>query len=370
MRATVAIAVLAVVALVGCNGVVPTPAPSGPTPTQADANVGVRCPERGLDSAIVLGPVFQQELFERDESRLITEDFIERLEAYYGAPAGVDPCSLFTGSGVDAARVADPRFRSVDRGEIEIEGDLVLRVAFESSEYDLRERPPTIPIDAIYDLAAGAVIRDRATNDVRITTEVERIGLHYELSFDGHTWRADDVGPVSPDYAVWAVLPEPVLPGPRCKDLQRDPADAPFDELSGTSFLAATEGRSWCDADGRGRLIQEPEQLVLLTRFPCERGRAAVLTIGRPLGSRIDPLVRWEYVRDPAGEFLVQGWLTAPYAGDSTLPDGAVYTGWTNGNIELWINDAELDEAIYVVRGDTVERWPRAAEQWGVTDCN
>lgn len=374
MRTTLRIAFVAVLTLGGCGEVAPTAAPIQPAPSQPASSatdpipVG-RCPERGFDGAIVLGPVFQQEFFLHDESRKITDDFIERVEDYYDEPTEFEPCSIFTERGLEAARLIDARLRAVDGREIEIEGDLILRVAFEG-EYDLRERPPSLPIDAIYDLAPGAVIRDRATNDVRVTTGLERIGFHYDLMFDGHTWRADGVAPIGPDYAEWAVLPRAVLPGPRCRDLRRDPPDTPFDELSGASLLTSTEGRRWCDADGRGRLIQEPEQLVLLTRFPCERGRAAVLNLGRPLGSRLDPLVRWEYVRDPAGEFLVQGWLTAPYDGDSTLPDDAVYTGWTNGNIELWINDAELDAAVYVVRDDTVERWPRAADQWGVTDCN
>ena len=96
----------------------------------------------------------------------------------------------------------------------------------------------------------------------------------------------------------------------------------------------------------------------------------AILTIGRPVGAPLDPLVRWEYMRDPAGEAEEYDWLTAPYDGRSALPEDAVDTGWTNGNVDLWTAASEKDAAIYLRRGSIVERWPRAAELWGVTDCN
>ncbi|MFL5778849.1 MAG: hypothetical protein ACJ761_07900, partial [Chloroflexota bacterium] len=102
---------------------------------------------------------------------------------------------------------------------------------------------------------------------------------------------------------------------------------------------------------------------------PCG-AHATILTIGRPLGARLDPLVRWEYVRDPDGEFARNGWLAAPYDDSVKLPADAVDSGWTNGNVDLWIGPAELDRGIYLVRGKTVERWARAAESWGVIDCN
>ena len=48
----------------------------------------------------------------------------------------------------------------------------------------------------------------------------------------------------------------------------------------------------------------------------------------------------------------------------------AVYTGWTNGNVELLIAPGDREAAIYLRRGDLVERWPRAVDPWGVIDCN
>ena len=144
----------------------------------------------------------------------------------------------------------------------------------------------------------------------------------------------------------------------------RDRPGTAFDDTSGGDH------RRWCDADGHGRVIAQPEQLSLFTRYPCDSGHAAILAIGEPLGSPLDNLVRYEYVRDPAGEFLAQGWLTAPYRARATLPADAAYTGWTNGNIEIWLSPSDLERAIYIKRGEVVERWPRAANEWGVIDCN
>jgi len=106
------------------------------------------------------------------------------------------------------------------------------------------------------------------------------------------------------------------------------------------------------------------------TRYPCNQGRAAILHVGQPLGTVRDRLLRWEYVRDPADAFLELGWVAERYDGNASLPRDAADTGWTNGNVDLWIRPSELDRAVYLVRGRHVERWPRANEWWGVIDCN
>ena len=225
--------------------------------------------------------------------------------------------------------------------------DLVQRIAFEGV-YDLRQRPPVVPLDIIFDIpAAGA-------------TGPARDGFHVDFVFDGERWLADQVGEVTPENLSWATLPTTPPPGPPCAGFVRDPDGSPFDDHA---------TRRWCDRGGQGRSISD-DQLVLLTRYPCETGHAAVLNLGRPLGNSLDALDRWEYVRDPADEFLEQDWVTAPYDGHATLPADAADTGWTNGNVDLWISPSDLDRAVYLVRGDVVERWPRAARSWGVTDCN
>lgn len=346
----------------------PTSPPSSaptvvPSSAVASAQPENGCPAFSFDPGASLGPEFQTDIFANDESAAITGRFVSALAALYAGGSISDSCEWFTASGLQSAITADARLREVTQGELRIQGDLVLRVAFENT-YDLRNRPPVLPIDAVFDIASGATIVDPPTGTSTTTTSDQRVSLHIDFMFDGHQWRADRVGPISADYADWAHLPTPLPLGAPCTGFNRDPAKAPFDDASGSGK------RVWCDADGEGRIIREPDQLVLFTRYPCGSGHAAVLAIGRPLGSPIDRLVRYEYVRDPVGEFLAQGWVTSPYVGDASRPDDAASTGWTNGNIEIWISPIELDQAIYIKRGSTFERWPRAAKQWGVTDCN
>ena len=59
-----------------------------------------------------------------------------------------------------------------------------------------------------------------------------------------------------------------------------------------------------------------------------------------------------------------------PLQRDTQLPKDAEDTGWTNGNVDLWVSPSNLDRGIYLVRGDVVERWARTTDSWGVTDCN
>ena len=253
----------------------------------------------------------------------------------------------------------EPRLRAVERGESLITQDHLLRVAFEGG-YDLRDRPPVVPLDIVFDIPAGAETEDVPSGETRTSTSTAREGFHADFMFDGHRWRVDRLGAIGEDYRRWVGLPSTPPPGMPCPEFVRDPKDSLFDEDA---------DRRWCDAAGRGRAISH-DQLDLFTRYPCDNGHAAILQIGRPLGAAMDPLVRWEYVRDPADEFLEQRWLTERYDGDTESPDDAADTGWTNGNIDLWISPSDLDRAIYLVRNGTVERWPRATEQWGVIDCN
>jgi hypothetical protein len=248
----------------------------------------------------------------------------------------------------------------VIEGRSTIVATLRLRYAGEGV-YDLRVAPPTVPLSIIFDVPAGSRTTDVASGATVTSPADQRTGMQVGFVFDGHRWRADRVGPIEGYDAALAVMPTPMPPGKRCTGFDRD--------ASGARFDATRPGRTWCDADGRGRLIDDA-QLGLITRYPCRAGRAAVLTLGLPLGMPIDPLVRNEFVRDPAGEFLAKGWVTAPFDSSATLPSDAAYTGWTNGNVELWISPTDLDAAVYMRVGRATERWPRAADGWGVIDCN
>lgn len=328
-------------------------------PCRASIVGAPRCPPLPFDAAAELGPEFDQESFVRDESSSIAQGLLDGLAAIYAHPETADVCRIFTEQGWLEARASDARLGAVERGESLIEQRHVLRVAFEGS-YDLRDRPPVVPLDIIYDIPAGATTKDLPSGDTQTSTTDQRAGFHVDITSDGHRWRIDRFGPVGEDYDDLLAMPTIPPVGPPCTRFIQDPEGAPFDD---------GPERVWCDADGEGRTITR-NQVVLLTRYPCDEGKAAILHIGRPLGTRLDPLVRWEYVRDPAGEFLAQSWVSERYDGHATMPKDAAYTGWTNGNIELWISPTELDRAVYVVRGDAVERWPRAAASWGVMDCN
>lgn len=340
--------------------------PPGDSSSPSPVNVSTpapasRCPARPLDPLASLGPEFATDVFLRDESRVIAEDFLAGLAAFYARPDAIDPCEYFTDTGWTSALEIDPRLRSVEQDGLAIAERHVLRLAYEGV-YDLRDRPPRIPIDAIFDIPAGATRIERRTGTlVQTSTAVERVGMHLDFVFDGERWRVDRVGPISAENERWADLPDPVPPGPPCAGFVRDAPGARFDDRA---------DRPWCTDDGQGRTIRQPEQLTMLTRYPCDVGQAAIVSLGQPLGATIDPLVRWEYVRDPAGAFLSQGWIEEPFAAGAELPADAASSGWTNGSIELWISPSEVERAIYLVRGETVERWPRARPMWGVTDCN
>jgi hypothetical protein len=356
-------------ALAGCESTVvpsqPLTAPVTPVPESTLA-----CPDLAFDPRASLGPEFANDLFLRDESAAIAGAFIDGIAGVYAQRPGADPCLLFTGRGLRTAMETDPRLRDAIEGRSRLESDVLLRAAFEG-DYDLRVAPPTVPLTIVFDLAAGSRTTDVRSGTITRSPAVQRAGLHVDFVYDGHRWLADRVGPVEGEDAAWVSMPTPVPPGKPCTRFVRDPEGAPFDETSGTDFLVepVRPRRTWCDADGRGRVVDEA-QLALVTRYPCNRASAAILTIGLPLVMPIDPLVRNEFVRDPAGEFAARGWLTAPFEAPATMPPDAAFSGWTNGNVELWISPSDVDHAVYLRVGGMTERWPRAADAWGVIDCN
>jgi hypothetical protein len=368
MRAVAALLVAGSVAISACERAA-TAAPASPaTERTAAANPAPlaspsptpRCPPQPFDKRAALGPEFLEQHFPGDESRTIAEQFLIGLSALYAGEAG-DPCRFFTSRGLEQALAADTRLRAAQAAETTVRGRLILRGALET-DYDLRLRPPIVSLDLIFDVEAGTTFTNVASGISSASPINERMAFHVAFVFDGHVWRADRIGPVSEDNAHFAATPAPITVGPACTAFVHDPVGAAFDDRP---------GRVWCDGNGRGRFLHRTnQQYAFLTRYPCDRGQAAILHIGHPLGARMDPLVRREYVRDPAGEFLANGWLAEPYDGQVSLPSDAVDSGWTNGNIDLWLSPNELERAIYLVRGDVVERWPRAVEGWGVIDCN
>lgn len=69
------------------------------------------------------------------------------------------------------------------------------------------------------------------------------------------------------------------------------------------------------------------------------------------------------FIRDPEGRF--EGELQGRYRDDTVLPDDATDTGYRRGDDQLWLADG--GRALYVVKPDGTERWPRHRE--GVPSC-
>ena len=91
----------------------------------------------------------------------------------------------------------------------------------------------------------------------------------------------------------------------------------------------------------------------------CGWESAVFLHVGRPLvpddkGREVSPRT---YVRDPRG--LFQDHVRVPFDEDARVPADGRYTGYHLDDVELWISPKEEESAVYVVRRDGAERWPR-----------
>jgi hypothetical protein len=58
----------------------------------------------------------------------------------------------------------------------------------------------------------------------------------------------------------------------------------------------------------------------------------------------------------PASDFATT------FDGSATLPTDARDTGYHRNGWQLWVVDGAIDRAVWLVHGDTVERWPAAKE--------
>jgi hypothetical protein len=128
-------------------------------------------------------------------------------------------------------------------------------------------------------------------------------------------------------------------------------------------FAAGCRGTDWSAewTDRRGEEV--PDSILVTYRGDehCDWQSAAFLDVGWPLGRRHATAAgARRYVRDPEG--LFPGLLLAEFDGDAELPRDARFTGYRSGDAELWLSPTEADRALFVVRGDVVERWPRARD--------
>ncbi|MBA2571073.1 MAG: hypothetical protein H0V04_07840 [Chloroflexi bacterium] len=101
--------------------------------------------------------------------------------------------------------------------------------------------------------------------------------------------------------------------------------------------------------EGRTIWVNDAGRILIASRGPshCDMETATLIRY---------PFEGDQYVRDPRGIF--EDAVVGTYDGDATLPDDAERTGYRQGEDVLWV--AADGDALYVVRPDRVERWPRA----------
>ncbi len=69
------------------------------------------------------------------------------------------------------------------------------------------------------------------------------------------------------------------------------------------------------------------------------------------------------FASDPQNALFDQGALDAAFDGDAILPASATDTSLRDGDWHMWL--ASDASAVFVVEGDTVEKWPRVDENYG-----
>ncbi len=290
--------------------------------------------------------------------RPIVAALVNELDAYY-AGRRVDLLTIFTAQGIEAAVARDWRFREVREGRLRFEqmGRLVF---WNERANEPAASPPRLVLDIVVDLADDARIIDVAASTVIDQLDgPQRTATRWELIYLAaeRRWLIDSVGITDVETSFPREVVDSVPPCPW------EPPDA-----EGGPLLE-DPARPFCDGDGRGRRLSA-NRVAISFDYPCGVASSAVLTVGWPLGELHDPYQPYVYVRDADGYFKDHAWLAGSYEPSTRLPDDAIYTGITNGNIDFWVSDSTGEAAIFVKRGDVIERWPRTADQWGVIDCN
>jgi hypothetical protein len=114
-------------------------------------------------------------------------------------------------------------------------------------------------------------------------------------------------------------------------------------------------GRAWT-RDG----VEVPPSEIVAAAGPehCRWQSAILLTLGWPLGTRPRTAAgARQYVRDPGH---VLGSRLPALEVDATLPADAGPTGYAYGSVRLYLAPSDQDQAVYLVLGVSIERWPRS----------
>ncbi len=146
-----------------------------------------------------------------------------------------------------------------------------------------------------------------------------------------------------------------------------EPTPRPPTPTASPKTFASRFPISWLWTDVNGDRVSGE----IIYSFPgsdhCGWEKTTFLHIGSPLGASMEPrLVVHEYVKDPFGDLSRYG--SRPPVGfepDADLPSDAEFSGYVKNGVELWISQKQLDNAVYMVDGSAVEKWPRADPMFG-----
>ena len=143
---------------------------------------------------------------------------------------------------------------------------------------------------------------------------------------------------------------------------------------SGRNFLLAAFAVSCflliaCSAQGSNNIWtvdgeHVPTEIIISHTGPehCGWESATLLHIGSPLGSVMESGRDVnQYLRDPEGVFTqLTDRLRSTYDPNADLPSDAKFSGYVRDGVELWVSQSQIDNAIYMIDGSRVERWPKA----------
>lgn len=277
-------------------------------------------------------------------------EWYSRLEDWY-ADGGPIPQGIFTEAGLDSARAYDWRLRAAEADDLRIEQEATFIAKSESSHRRGPGFEASILIDLLFEIAPGARIIDAPTGTVlEESNGPERRAFRVLLVRDGATlvW---SVAAMAAAEEVSAALPRLTGSPDPCP---WDPGDPPRSMVPGHPELA----EPWCDASGEGVVLVEDQIGSHIGPGHCGWESVSFLYLGWPPGEVIDGYTVRQFVRDPRGEFP-RG-LATEYDGDARLPARAYSTGISNGHVEIWLDPASGEDAVYMVGAGRVERWPRA----------
>jgi hypothetical protein len=127
-------------------------------------------------------------------------------------------------------------------------------------------------------------------------------------------------------------------------------------------FLAACshQGTDWERPweDAAGNTLHERVISTVRGSEHCDWESAVFLYLGWPLGTRSKSADdARQYLRDPDRIFSED--TAVSFESEARLPAGARDSGYRLEDYSLWVA-ADAGQAVYLIRGSDVERWPRA----------